>query len=102
LAPKQQGQTAAPKWRRQNVRVRYYYACVVRIGKIETVCPITDIVSAAHDKETVTEWLKCLKELIIASVWPPFKNVVTDFSWAFMHGIIKKQYLNTWICVIEY
>ncbi|KAL5236051.1 hypothetical protein ACI65C_003461 [Semiaphis heraclei] len=70
----------------------YYYACVVRIGKIETVCPITDMVSATHDRETVTEWLKCLKELVIAkdpSVWPPFKNVVTDFSWAFMHGISK-------------
>ncbi|KAL5237076.1 hypothetical protein ACI65C_004486 [Semiaphis heraclei] len=70
----------------------YYYACVVCIGKIETVCPITDMVSATHDRETVTEWLKGLKDLIIAkdpSIWPPFKNVVTDFSWAFMHGISK-------------
>ncbi|XP_060859948.1 uncharacterized protein LOC132937136 [Metopolophium dirhodum] len=82
-----------------------YYACVVRISKIETVCPITDMVSATHDRETVTEWLKCFKDLIIVkdpSIWPPFKNVVTDFSWAFMHGMVKKQYLNTWICVIEY
>jgi len=70
----------------------YYYACVVRISKIETVCPLTDMVSATHDKETVTKWLKCFKDLVIAkypSVWPPFKNVVADFSWAFMHGISK-------------
>ncbi|CAI6342959.1 unnamed protein product [Macrosiphum euphorbiae] len=44
------------------------------------------------DRETVTKWLRCFKDLVIAkdpSIWPPFKNVVTDFSWAFMHGISK-------------
>jgi len=81
----------------------YYYACVVRIGKIETVCPITDMVSATHDRETVTEWLKCLKDLVIAedpSIWPHFKNVVTDFNWAFVHSISK-----AWNCkeiIFEY
>jgi hypothetical protein len=61
----------------------YYYVCVVRKGKIEIICPITDMVSAKHDRETVTEWLKCLRDLIIAkdpSIWLPLKNIVTDFS----------------------
>lgn len=50
------------------------------------------MVSAKHDRETITEWLKCFRDLIIAkdpSIQLPLKNVFKDFSWNFMHCISK-------------
>ncbi|XP_050548027.1 uncharacterized protein LOC126909632 isoform X2 [Daktulosphaira vitifoliae] len=70
----------------------YYYAAIVQIDKIENICPVTEMISSTHDRLTIESWLTSFKEKIINEVglsWPPFKNVVTDFSWAFMHGISK-------------
>lgn len=61
------------------------------------------MISATHDKETVVKWLTWIKELLLREkhgVWPPFKNVVIDFSWAFMHGISKAW--NGKVTIFEY
>lgn len=78
---------------------------MAQLEKIENICPVTEMVSGAHDRLTIEKWLKqfmdnVMKNLGDSTLWPPFKNVIIDFSWAFMHGIsITWNAMNT---ILEY
>jgi hypothetical protein len=65
-----------------------YYAAVISVnGKI---FPLAELISAKHDANTITQFLKNYKQFVHDSKinGPIFQVVVTDFSWALIKSVL--------------
>lgn len=87
----------------QTSKASYYYARVLRITNSDRVCQILEMVSCNHDTTSVGLPLIKFNSYALQQriIWPVFKHVVTDLSFAllnslsyFWNNMSLKNYIN--------
>lgn len=67
----------------------YYYSIVCRL--MELVMPAAEMITCQHDTPSISKFLKDFKFFVIRlhnNIWPLFKAIVVDWSWASMKSIL--------------
>ena len=73
----------------------FYYALIIPIRVYENEStdpfPVTDLISANHNFETLGNWLRSFKIFINhrTAIWPIFHTVVRDFSFARFNSVLE-------------
>lgn len=68
----------------------YYYCGVIQIKQLGRVCPIFEFILNNHDATTIGYSLINFKSFCTRNnvKWPPFKLIVTDFSFALINSVM--------------
>ncbi|KAE9523105.1 hypothetical protein AGLY_016492 [Aphis glycines] len=96
--------TLVRKIYKNSKRVLYYVVVVnVPLPRNSSVtCPVVEMISSAHDKVAILQWLNAFKAFVLKHklTWPVFTNIVTDFSYTQMNALCIGW--NGFISIFDY